>query len=237
MGVDTLPEMEIRPIELSVEEANAKGYGAWATVFYDPSSDTYQMDVWKDIYPPQMHADYVLFHEFTHALDIEQLAKRDKMKYAKIRGYMEYHASQVELMKQLGARTFTDHISFSMDDIVKGITADKSVAEILRVGKKTATDLIQRIDFPTDLDMLLTTMSIIFNHLGRLSICQQYAKDYEKYESELTDFQIEESMFGSDAWKLISALMKGFMSEDAIRMEMDCHFGIVVSIMKKYGLD
>ena len=83
---------------------------------------------------------------------------------------------------------------------------------------------------------MITTIGMIFNHLGRVSICKMYASDFEQYADELEDYSVEESLFGSDAWKLISALMKGFMNDQAIDMEMKCHLGIMATVMKKYGI-
>ena len=85
--------------------------------------------------------------------------------------------------------------------------------------------------------MLITTTGMIFNHLGRVSICKTYASGYEQYIGELEDYTVEELLFGSNAWKLISALMKGFMTDSAIDMEMECHLGIMAMLMKKYGIE
>ena len=154
-----------------------------------------------------------------------------------MKGYIEYHAAQVELIKQLGASTIQDELSFSMNGVIKCISGSKSVIDVLRIGKKSETDLIQRGDFPTDLEMLVTTMGMVFNHLGRASVCKMYASDYEQYSGELEDYTVEESLFGSDAWKIIVSLMKGFMNDQAIDMEMKCHLEIMVTLMKKYGIE
>ncbi|MBR0456960.1 MAG: hypothetical protein IJJ01_09855 [Firmicutes bacterium] len=236
MGLDSFPAVERKPVVLTMEEANAKGYGVWAQVLYNVETDKYSLLAWKDLYIPELHADYILFHEYTHVADIEKLAKKDKSKYTKIRGYMEYHASQVELMKQLGATHFSDKISFSMNDVVYGVANDRPVIDVLRNGKKTATDLIQRVDFPTNVEMLATTISLIFNHLGRISICKLYATDYFLYQNELEEFGVEEVFFGKDAWLLIRAIMQGIMSESAIEMEAGIHVGILCRLFERYGL-
>ena len=64
---------------------------------------------------------YILFHEFTHILDAETYARGDKVKYATSSGFTEYHASQIELLKMLGANSANEHISFSTKKMVKTI--------------------------------------------------------------------------------------------------------------------
>lgn len=236
MGLNEMPAIVRNPVEITLQGANAKGYGTWASVFYDVGTDKFRLDVWKDIYKPQLHADYILFHEYTHAVDIERLAKKDTVRYASIKGYIEYHAAQVELMKQIGAKNIQDNLLFSMNDVVKGVANDKPVVDVLRTGKKAATDLILRPGFPTNIEMLATTMGMVFNHLGRVSICKMFAADYDKYQSELENYDSEEAFFGADAWKLIKALMQGFMLDDEIEMEMKVHFGILMTVSKRYGL-
>ena len=147
MGIEALPDIQRNPIELTIAGSNAKGYGSCATIFYEPTTGKYRLDVWKDIYKPQLHADYIIYHEYIHAYDIERLAKSNKEKYARVKGYIEYHAAQIELMKQLGARNIQDELSFSMNSVIKCITGNRSVIDVLRAGKKSATDLIQREDF------------------------------------------------------------------------------------------
>lgn len=236
LGIDALPKMNINPIELSLATANSRGYGSWAEVLYDYQSDKYTFNVWKDIYKPQLHADYVMYHEYTHAYDIDRLAKADKNKYAGIKGYIEYHAAQIELMKQLGAEHYTDQISFSMNDVVKGIANDKPVIDVLRTGKNSATEVIVRKDFPVDVAALVVTTGMIFNHLGRISICQRYAKDYKQYQAELEDFSIEEELFGADSWKIIRGIYHDEMSQDAIELAMKFHMMFVTPLFKKYGM-
>lgn len=235
-GISQLPKMNIVPIEISLNNANQRGYGSFAEVTYDPHKDEYQLRAWKDIYKPQLHADYLLFHEFTHVADIEKYAKADKVKYASIKGYIEYHAAQIELMKQLGAVRYDEELSFSMEDVIKGIADDMPVIDVLRVGKASAEGVINRDDFPIDVEALVVTIGMVFNHLGRISICQRYAADYVNYRDELEDFSIEERLFGTDSWKIIRGIYHDEMSTDAIELAISLHMEIILSLIKKYGL-
>ncbi len=237
MEIDCLPEMTRAPFEIDAVQLLTQGLASWAQVFYDPVADKYTLKVLKNLYVPVMHADYLMFHEYTHAYDIERLAKKDKMKYASIKGYMEYHASQVELLKQVGANKYSSPISFSMTDVVKSPGEDRTVYETMLARKKDATDAIMRAGFPGNIEILAMTVGIIFNHLGRVSVCKRYAKDYDVYKTELEDYNVEEQFFGADAWKLITGLYHDEMAPDIINIAMMCHLGILKSVTQKYGLN
>ena len=236
MGIESLPVMRIEPFEIDMVRVCTQGIGSWAQVVYDCSSDKFTLKVWKDLYKPMLHADYLMFHEFTHAYDINRLAKGDKIKYVSIKGYIEYHASQVELLKQLNAPGYTTPPTFSMTDVIKSPGNDKTVFESLLIGKKSATDAIIKQDFPSGIDILSTVVGMIFNHLGRVSVCERYAKDYEDYKAQLEDYSIEESFFGANSWKILAGIYHGEMSQVAIDLAMKVHLGILGMLTKKYGL-
>ncbi len=42
-----------------------------------------------------------MFHEFTHILDTEMYAQKDKMKNVMHKGFLEYHAGQIDFLKIL----------------------------------------------------------------------------------------------------------------------------------------
>lgn len=236
MGIDTLPDINCKLFEIDGKKVNAQGIGSTATVYYDYEKKQYILRMWKDLYMPVLHADYLVFHELTHAYDIERLAKDDRTKHAQIKGYIEYHAAQVELMKQLGANGFSEHISFSMAEMLKSIGNDKTVFEMLMVNKKAATDMINKPGFPLDIEQLATVMGMIFNHLGRLSICKRYANDYNQYKDQLEEFSTEEKFFGSVYWKMITNIYHDEMSQDAIDVAMSIHNDILTTVTRKYDL-
>lgn len=57
--------------------------------------------MWEDLWKPQLHGDYVIFHELTHLLDTENLVNGDKKKNAMVRGFLEYHANLYGVIRRL----------------------------------------------------------------------------------------------------------------------------------------
>lgn len=82
MGVSSLPSFELISKHISLSDANASGWGAWATHRFDFQSQSHSIEVWEDLWKPQLHGDYVIFHELTHLLDTENLVNGDKKKNA-----------------------------------------------------------------------------------------------------------------------------------------------------------
>ena len=58
----------------------------------------------------------LLFYEFTHILDTYRYVNGDKNRNAGIKGYTEFHASQVELIKMLGNERIDTIKNFSMNE-------------------------------------------------------------------------------------------------------------------------
>lgn len=180
MGVSSLPSFELISKHISLSDANASGWGAWATHRFDFQSQSHSIEVWEDLWKPQLHGDYVIFHELTHLLDTENLVNGDKKKNAMVRGFLEYHASQIETIKILGYESIGENISFSMKQQVETVASIKSMQNFVDEPANTAKSLLRRSDFPKDLETLLTTAALIFNYYGRRSICLMHAQDYRE---------------------------------------------------------
>lgn len=126
---------------------------------------------------------FMLFHELTHILDAERYSNGEKSHDYWLTGYMEYHASQVELMEALGAQTIDDAITFSMLDHINGMqwTVQQYVNNKLETAKKMIVD-----SSPT---MRIDGLNVFFNFLGLKSICVLFATDYSEnytYQEILT---------------------------------------------------
>ena len=87
-------------------------------------------------------------------------------------GYMEYHASQVELLVMMGATTINDRISFSVSDSLNGI--DESVLQYL----ETKLDMAKRMIQDPELKKRVDGLGAIFNFFGLKSICYMFATDF-----------------------------------------------------------
>ena len=88
MGVSSLPSFDLISKHISLSDANASGWGAWATHRFDFQRQSHSVEVWEDMWKPQLHGDYVVFHELTHLLDTENLVNGDKKKNAMMRGFL-----------------------------------------------------------------------------------------------------------------------------------------------------
>lgn len=115
MGIDKFPEFTVKSKEIISEKSQTQGFDAPAAVFYDIPSGSHSLEIWSKLSLPQMNAEYLVFHEFTHILDAETYSLKDKVKHMSNKGYTEYHAAQIDFMKLLGAKNITDPFSFNMD--------------------------------------------------------------------------------------------------------------------------
>jgi hypothetical protein len=183
MGGAALPPMTLRP--LSIDELMRNP--AWATVMYDPRANRYELQVFDHIHDSNVviSSDYLLFHEFTHALDISLYGARDVNRYNALRGYLEYHAAQIEMMKLVGASKITDSVEFSMHDTITDIEGTKSVLKYVEHGLEVVTSAMAKPGFKTDIAQVFHAVGALYNHLGRLSICQMASPDFDQFAKDL----------------------------------------------------
>ena len=120
---------------------------------------------------------FLLFHELTHILDMELLATGERNHDYCLTGYMEYHASQVELMVIMGAESVKDKISFSLQNHV--VKSEWTIEQYLKNKLDTALRLITACNQQTRKDGL----DAFFNFLGLKSVCVMFSTDYEDRHS------------------------------------------------------
>ena len=115
----------------------------------------------------------LLYHELTHIYDMETLKSGEKIHDFCLTGYMEYHASQVDLMVRLGANSIKEQLSFSTRDSVndQGLT----VTDYMESKFVTAVDMLN----DSILNERLAGLGLLYNFLGLRSICLLYALDYK----------------------------------------------------------
>lgn len=232
MEIEKLPQFAITEKKISLVDANKKGFGSFASHHYDIQTGTHSLEVWSDIYLPQLHAEYLLFHEFTHILDTETYVQKDKMKNVMYRGFSEYHAGQIDFMKTLSAKKANDHFEFSMKQIIETEGNPKTAEEFVALAHDTSVSLIKRNDFPADVETLAITFGLIFNYWGRRSICKMYAVDYV----ERADNEAIEKCIGREPFKALDAFMNGWLNEDQIKLIGEFYFKMIAAKMKEYSL-
>lgn len=230
MNVSCLPNYTITPINITPENADSKGYAAPANVKYDFNTNTHHMSIWTIL--PTLTADYIMFHEFTHMIDTERFCKSNKIKYIANKGYTEYHASQVALMKMLGAKTIDSTLSFTMEQPVETYSGCISVAELLNTPLNTISEIIKRNDFPADIDTLSTVIGLAFNYYGYRSICQMFAQNYAGSENTSALKQL----MGDSTVNLIGKLMYGWFDDAKVAIIDDICKNVIFSMLKKHNL-
>lgn len=83
----------------------------------------------------------------------------------------------------------------------EGVTTE----EFVIAAHDTATNLINRSDFPADVETLSITFGLIFNYWGRRSFCKMYAIDYV----ENVDNEAIKKCKGKKSYKGLDVLMDG----------------------------
>lgn len=69
VGIDDFPAFSIKTKELTLEKSKKQGFDSPAAVFYDVPTGAHTLEIWTKLSLPQMHAKYLVFHEFTHIWD------------------------------------------------------------------------------------------------------------------------------------------------------------------------
>ena len=228
MNVSCLPNYTITPINITPENADSKGYAASANVKYDFNTNTHHMSIWTIL--PTLTADYIMFHEFTHMIDTERFCKSDRIKYIANKGYTEYHASQVALMKMLGAETIESSLSFTMEQTVETYSGGKSVTELISTPLNTILEIINRDDFPADIGTISTVIGLAFNYYGYRSICQMFADNYTGSENTSALNQL----LGDSTVKLLDKLMYGWFDDSKVAVIDNLCKNLIFSMLKKY---
>lgn len=233
LGVEHFPKYEITYKELGIKKAERQGYDSFATAYYDIPTGRHILEIWSNLYTLKTAGKAVVFHELTHIYDDDVIVGNDKMRYLGNHAYGEYHASQMELMKLLRAKNLNDTITFSMQDKIHTVTGTKSINEYVGEAHKLAAELISRIDFPTDIDMLKSTLGIIFNYYGRRSICKMYANDYLDSPDNVTI----KRFLTPQMEKLLNSFMEGWF--DTVKVEQLCKFyqNLILVLIQQYGLN
>lgn len=99
MEIDTFPEFEIQYYALDC----SKDYSYGAQAIFDVKTKKHTLRLPINIEVPR----FLLFHELTHILDAEKYSIGEKNHDFCLHGFTEYHASQVELMVMIGAKTIS----------------------------------------------------------------------------------------------------------------------------------
>lgn len=210
MGIKQLPNYRILEKTLQLDLNGESNIYAVASSKYSVSTDTHDLLLYSNFPQPTEH---ILFHEFTHIWDAETYTKRDPKRSLINIGYTGFHAAQVELMKILNADSIQGTPSFSIDQIVDTYYGKMTVDSYIRRAYLTASERIRKKTFPENMEDLLTVIELIFNYLGRRSICKMFAFDYQDVED---DPAISVFIGGDYRWEYLKSLMACWLDDTAI---------------------
>lgn len=170
---------------------------------------------------------YIVFHEFTHILDTEMYAKQDSWKYMALSGYTEYHAAQVELMIMLGADSIqTQDFSFTVDVEI----GNSTVRNYLNSRHQLVVNMMNRTDFPRDIEALKTTVGVLYNYFGVRSICKMYTKDYtEEVDNTIIIQKLSKVLFEE-----INSFMVGWFNEAQVELSFVSYMKIMWPMLQSY---
>lgn len=214
------------------EKELSKGYVSLANQDYDISNDRYCITVSNIVKSSTPYMGSLLFHEFTHILDTYRYVNGDKNRNAGIKGYTEFHASQVELIKMLGNERIDTIKNFSMNEELTTSYGKQSVKEYLFSRINSASEICVRTDFPHDIATLSTVYGIVYNCWGIEDICRRYATDYNE-----SDFNVSNSVkqvFNGG----FDALNKYFKEVELVDVNLliEFHRKMIISSAQKYKL-
>ena len=147
MGFSWFPEFDLQTKIASLVIADSQGFESAAVTTYQPITGQHSLCVSVNL----ELSKYLMFHEFTHMHDSEIYVNGDKVRYAGLSGYTEYHASQIELACLVGAETIGCIPSFSMNKIISTFAGNKTVLQYVKEKYQHAKDLFSRDDFPSNI--------------------------------------------------------------------------------------
>ena len=228
MNIKTLPEYSIITKTASINVAEMSGFESLASTKYDLNGYLHTLYVSSNL--PLYR--YVLFHEFTHILDTEMYVNKDICRYIGISGYLEYHASQIELMELLRAKSNAEVISFSVRYIIETISGKKTVIQYLSEKYQHAVELFCRNDFPSDINMLNAALGVLFNYWGLRSICKMYSTDFIFQENN----QVFLNIIPNADFNALNCVSAGWMDSTKRESCITLYFKTILSLIKKYDL-
>ena len=232
VGINDFPTFTVKSKEMTLAKAMQQGFDAPAAAFYDIHTGNHILEIWSKLCLPQMNAEYLVFHEFTHIWDAEVYSQKNKFKHMSNKGYTEYHAAQIDFMKLLGAETLTEPFSFNMSQRFETIAGTKTAQAFVDMPRNLATELICRKDFPANIETFATAMGTIFNYYGRRSICKMYATDFK----DDADTSVIAGFLGQETVKALDEYMLGWFSAGKV-MLIDTFYGkMVVSLARNNNL-
>lgn len=228
MGINDFPRYKLELFKLDLDNIDESGYGA-------PAQSKYRFDTGEHILRVCTDLElmkYVAFHEFTHILDSEMYVKGNVNAYAYLTGYTEYHASQVELMLLLGAKSVDEDFAFSVDEKIETITGEKSVRDFLYERHQLVVEMFEREDFPANFETLSSTLGALYNYFGLRSICKLYDDDFVENVNNSAILK----MISAYTFYSVNSFMNGWFSKNKVELSFGLYSNVLVPLAKENKL-
>ena len=232
LGLNDFPTYTIKNKEISLTDADEKGYDSLGSVHYNYKTGEHTLIVWSDIYTLGEVGKQTIFHEFTHILDDEIYVNENPEKYVANHGYTEYHAAQIGFLKVLGVKRLDHNISFSMSDLIDTESGYMTIHDYVNAPLLLANNLISSADFPLDFAMLKDTMGVIFNYFGRRSICKMYSKDYQ----EDKNLMVIAKLITPQMVAFFETFLTGWLTEQQVAILGSFYKDIFMVLVRQYRL-
>ena len=190
MQLDVFPAYKLRKLENSVETKEGEKTPHLVVSQYDIETGHQFLMIPEDM----CNRKDLFFREFTHILDNGQFVKKDKETSDLSAGFMEYHASQVQLASLIGLTSASDNITVSMQDSLEyGIT----VLEFMNEAYETTKQLYLDSEFETNTEISSEAIKALYRFLGFRSVCELYVKDFDRsiYDSTFTEEKLGTVLF------------------------------------------
>lgn len=226
MGIERFPQYRIELFKMDVAKSDAAGFGSMAQAKYNFKTNEHILRICID----SKISKSIIFHEFTHILDADMYAAKNPLKYMGLSGYTEYHASQVALMIMLGADKIQPHdFSFALDTKIKLFETGETVENYLNSRHQLVLDMMNRTDFPRDIEALKTTIGVLYNYFGLRSICKMYAEDYH----EKVDNTVVVKKISSELFEEINSSMVGWFNQSQVEASFITYKRIIEPMLQK----
>lgn len=228
MGIDQFPEYTLKTHEARISTADSQGYEIAAATYYQPETNQHALLVSTNL----ILSRDLMFHEFTHMIDSELYVNGDKIRYAGLSGYTEYHAAQVELLSLLGVEKENAALTFPMDTVVSTFSGDKCVSQYVQAKYQHAVDLFSRADFPADVAALKSALGVLYNYWGLRSICEMHSPDFK----EINKNEAFLKYIPTVQFSTLNNLMRGWLDKAQVDLSISLYLSIIFSIIKSYKL-
>ena len=227
MGITEFPAYLLAIEKMNLDDlANMErqGRASAAEVFYDQEKGIYDLI----IHDERLISKGLLFHEFTHILDIERYVRKGQTELNEaIAGFTEYHAAQVAFMLSVGANRITDTPCFCMESIIATAEGPKTVERYLMEKHELACTQFDKKDLLTDAKEINIAFGVLYNYWGMRSICEMYAPDYsEKGNNRLFAQHLSSRLFFE-----MNKLMHGWLDDGQIYQSAVLYSNAVFPLM------